>query len=507
MSDSQFMENFNHELRTSMNGLLGMLTLAQDTVLDEEQRTLIGAAYSSGEAQLALLDDLQDVSDIDSGNMVLAQIGFDVHILVEDVVERIAHSSPNHKVEIASLIEAKVPQRVRGDPAKLRQVLKILVSSALKCTVQGEVIVRVSYPKENVLCFEIDDTGAGLSAEDQEGIFRPFLHGTKRGAGVDGTGLRLSLCRKIVNLMGGEIGVESESDEGAKFWFTVGVEKISGAKAIFLPSEDLAGRHILVVCSNLTRTQVLRGYFESWQLSYTLIDDINAPSTVDLSSLQFDLVIVDVSCTDEALKVADHVKSLVNAQPLRFVALCARVLKDDRRLLQNAGFNGFLSAPVRASKLRDCMLLVGDRTISETFVTSYTVDEARYNGERHVLIVEDNPLNQKVAQGLLRKMGCRVEVACNGQEAVDVLADRVFDLVFMDCQMPVLDGLKAVQLIRAREKQTGQAYQPIVAMTTASRLKNRDASLVAGMDDQITIPVTHNVLKSMLDIWGIRPQI
>lgn len=505
---SSFLANMSHEIRTPMNGILGMLSLAQDTELDEEQQELLGTAFNSGESLLTILNDILDVSKIDAGKMELESIGFDVRVLVEDVAVLMSETRGSNRIEIASLIDAKVPLRVKGDPTRLRQVLNNLVSNAIKFTSEGEVIVSVHCLEEGTLRFEISDTGIGIDKSMQEKIFKPFAQAdesTTRNYG--GTGLGLSLCQKLVSLMQGEIGIESELNEGSTFWFTVQIDKAPAAECVLLPETDLKKCNTLIMCSNTTRNAVLKQYLESWQVPYTLLSSMEGSLPLNTNSkvqgADYKLIIIDVSCSEEAVLVIKYMQTLYSSAQTRFVALCAHSQRGDRLLLQKAGFNAFLSTPIREAKLYDCLLLVSNPPRKEVFVTSFTVEEARYNTERHVLVVEDNLVNQKVAQGMLKKIGCHVEIANNGQEAVDVLESKTFDLVFMDCQMPVLDGLEASRLIRQREKTQGIAYQPIVAMTAHALPEHRKASLDAGMDDHITKPISTKDLASMLDIWGV----
>lgn len=269
----------------------------------------------------------------------------------------------------------------------------------------------------------------------------------------------------------------SEPGIGSTFWFAVRVGKAGRSRATFQSDQDIKATNTLILSHNETSNKVLTRYMDSWGVPYTLLADHREGQ--QLGDGNYQLVIVDFAFSGAAILAIGHQKGLAVTEQARYVALCAHSQQGDRSLLQAAGFNGFLSKPIRASKFHDCLLLVSSPDDRDVFVTTYTVDEARNQSERHVLVVEDNLVNQKVAQGMLKKLGCHVEIANNGQEAYEVLEDKTFDLVFMDRQIPVLDGLEAARMIRKRESESGIPYQPIVAMTAHALNEHREASRLA----------------------------
>lgn len=499
MAKSAFLANMSHEIRTPMNGILGMITLATYSDLDADQRDLLETALHSGESLLTILNEILDVSKIDAGKMELESIDVDLPVLVEEVVDLMSESAASKGIELSSFMHSSVPQRVKADPTRLRQVLNNLISNAVKFTSTGHVMVHIECPDRGLLHVEVRDTGIGIKAAAIGLIFENFSQADETTTRIyGGTGLGLTLCRKFVELMGGQIGVNSEYGKGSTFWFDITFEYEQNLRSAFYLDAPIVCNS-LVICENAMMNELIEGYFTAWKLPAPQIAKFNLQ---DVAIDSPHLVLVDVVDELQAIESLREFKKLLQNQPVKFVAMCAHSLRGKRKQLMQAGFNGFLSKPIRLTKLRECLQLRDEVVKSPASKSTVQIcQEVTGEPGKQILVVEDNLVNQKVAQGILKKLGYRVQIANNGQEAVDMLKERSYDLVFMDCQMPVLDGLEATRQIRKMEAKSGQEFQPIVAMTAHALEEHREASLLAGMNDHVTKPVSRNDLARILDTW------
>jgi len=504
-----------------MNGVIGMTALLMDTDLSKEQRAYCETIQSSGEALLGIINDILDFSKIEAGKIELEELDFDIRNTVEDSAAILATRAHEKHIEFTCRIDPGLHTYLCGDPGRLRQILINLGSNAVKFTARGEVSFDVASVEETDslirVRFEVRDTGIGIPREKIGLLFNPFQQvdaSTTRRFG--GTGLGLVISKRLAELMGGEIGVKSVEGQGSTFWFTAVFKRQRPCRGIEAvpPPADVRGVRVLAVDDNATNRLILSEQLDSWGMRHTVVN--NGPDALSLlrdASRKGDPYRIVVTDMQMPGMDGESLGKAIKADPLLkdtlLIMMTSMGKRGDARRLHAVGFSAYLTKPVKQSQLFDCLSTVLGRSIhpgaaeEAAMVTRHTLNEAQRRKTR-ILLVEDNPTNQKVALSILEKVGFSADVAGNGREAIEALRKAPYDMVFMDVQMPVMDGFAATRMIRDGRSGVFNSEIPIIAMTAHAMKGDRERCIGMGMSDYIPKPIMPGVLAEMLDKWLVR---
>ncbi len=506
LSKSEFLANMSHEIRTPLNGVRGMLDLLNDTELSRTQWDLVETAHNSAESLLEIINSILDFSKLEAGKIEVEKVSFNLGALIEEVCTLLARRAFAKGLELNCLLPPNLNPKWMGDPMRIRQVLTNLVGNAIKFTEQGEVSVTlkpISVDKDAQLFHcEIRDTGIGIPPDVQARLFQPFTQAeTATARRFGGTGLGLSICKSLANLMGGSIGLESVAGKGSCFWFTLPL--LIDQRPHEDVTIDFSGKRTLVVDDNATNRTILHHYLSHWGLIVNQVESGQAAldelEVAHRSNQPYDLLVLDMHMPEmDGLALSGKLVDNPHFTNIpRILLSSGTMISEDQRFVYGLGHS--LLKPVRQMQLFEAVAdTLNVNKLEETAVHADAETVLPDYCDKKILVVEDNKVNQKVILGLLAKFKISPEVADNGQVALAMLADKTYDLIFMDCQMPILDGYEATVAIRKMEQERGSARQAVVALTAHAITGEREKCVAAGMDDYLSKPIRRDRLAAIM---------
>ncbi|MBN1847588.1 MAG: response regulator [Deltaproteobacteria bacterium] len=514
-SKADFLANMTHELRTPMNGIIGMTGLLFDTPLNEEQKDYLSTIQKCADSLMSIVNDILDFSKIESGRMEIENFDFNLSTALDEMIQVPAAKAQEKGLEFIYQVEPDIPSFLQGDPGRLRQVIMNLSDNAVRFTEKGEVVIRVKLEDASdthvKVRFVIMDTGIGIPNIERDRLFNAFHQVdssvTRR---YGGTGLGLAISKQLVEQMGGEIGVESKLDEGSIFWFTIPFKKqVNAPREAFLQPDNMIGKRILLIDDNKTSLEVLQRCCESWGCVVDLAQGgemaFSLMRAVHKVGAPYDLVIMDLQMPEmDGAEIGRIIKTDPDLKDTVMIILSPSGMRGDASRMKQIGFAGYLTKPIRSSQLYDCAVAVlGLKTDDfhspvSGIVTRHEINEKKKRRGR-ILLVEDNKVNQKLATRLLEKFGYRSDIAVNGKRAVKALETAHYDLVLMDIQMPEMDGIEATKIIRDPKSKVKNHEIPIIAMTAYVMTEDREKCLQAGMNDYLTKPINPQELEEVIE--------